>query len=869
MFEFPPELYAELRQLSRRQGFTLYMTMLAGFFTLLHRYSGQEDLLIATTIANRRTQEIEALIGMIVNTLLLRGNLSGRPAFRELLDRVRNLSLEVYAHQDMPFDRLVQELRPERQLGRNPLFQIMYNFHDAAVPDLDFGGMEVVRHVRGNRSAKVDLNVIMVPRGEQRVGLEARAEDRLAVLHWEYNTDLFDLTTMQRMCEQYKTLLAGAALHPETRLSDLPLLAPAERAELLAFGNQTAAEVPGRLVHQLVEESAARRPAAVAVSSAGETLTYAELNARANRLARRLRRLGVGPESRVAVCLERSAALVTALLGVLKAGGAYVPLDPSHPADRLAYVLEDCLAAVLITESSLTDRLPGLLPGYDAHVIALDEVDLAGEDAADLAPVAVPENLAYVIYTSGSTGRPKGVAVRQSSVVNFLASMARQPGFGPDDTLLAVTTISFDIAGLELFLPLAAGGRVELAERETVIDGRRLAARIESSGATVLQATPATWGLLLETGWQGSPGLKVLCGGEALPSDLARELLGRVGSLWNVYGPTETTIWSAAHRVVAEDAGSARPVPLGEPIANTEIYLLGLFEHGPEPVPDGVPGELYIGGEGLARGYFGRPDLTAERFVPDPFSGRPGDRLYRTGDLVRRRPRGGALEFFGRADFQVKIRGFRIELGEIEAVLATYPGVHGCVAVVREDRPGERRLVAYLVAAEAPRHRELRDFLVQRLPEYMVPSDFVTLASLPLSPSGKVDRRALPSPDPSQPKDETEYLAPRTPAEERLAGIWGDVLGLERVGVHDDFFTLGGHSLSGARVLSRVRDAFGVELPLSFVFEKRTVEGMAAAVEEREAQAAPEADLLAHAASLSDAELDALLREAMAEGESS
>jgi amino acid adenylation domain-containing protein len=874
LLRIPPELYQELRDFSRRQRVTLFMSMLAGYYALLHRYTGQEDVLVGTTNANRRLREIEGMIGMVVNSLVLRGDLAGDPTFAELLARVRDMTIETQLYQDTPLERLVQELRPERQLSRNPLFQVMFHFHDAGVPDLDFAGLKCGFLVRGNRTSKMDLNVIVIPRAEQRVGLgTASAEDLRALLHWEYNTDLFDAATMERMIACYLNLLAAAARNPGLRISELPLLDAAEQAAVAATGNDTAAGIPARLVHQLVEETAAARPGTVAVGFAGATVTYAELNAQANRLAHRLRRLGVGPESRVAVCLERSPALVTALLGVLKSGGAYVPLDPGYPADRLAWVLEDSRAAVLITQSSL---LPSL-PAHGAHKLALDEVDLAGESAADPVPLAGAENPAYVIYTSGSTGRPKGVVVRQRGVVNFLASMARRPGLEPDDVLLAVTTISFDIAVLELFLPLIAGARVELADRETVVDGRRLAARIAGSGVTMMQATPATWRLLMETGWQGSPALKVLCGGEALPPELARELLGRVGSLWNVYGPTETTVWSAAHPVSREDVENGRPVPLGGALANTEIYLLDRFAGSFEPTPDGVPGELYIGGEGLARGYFGRPDLTAERFVPDPFaarSARPGSRLYCTGDLVRRRPRDGALEFLGRADFQVKIRGFRIELGEVESVLATYPGVRECAAVAREDRPGDRRLVAYLVTADgAPKPRELRAFLAQRLPEYMVPSDFVTLERLPLSPAGKVDRRALPSPDPSRPEDEVAYVAPRTPAEETLAAIWAEVLGLERVGVCDDFFALGGHSLSAARVLARVRDAFGVELPLSLVFEKRTIEGMTPAITAGQAAQAPleplledlgEADLLARAAALSDADLDALLRETLA-----
>jgi amino acid adenylation domain-containing protein len=872
LLRLPPELYRELRDFSRRQGFTLFMTMLAGFYTLLYRYTGQEDILLGTTNANRRMREIEGMVGMVVNSLVLRGDLAGDPTFSELLARVREMTIEAQVYQDMPLERIVQELRPERQLSRNPLFQVMFHFHDAEVPDFDFPGLETGFAVRGNRTAKMDLNVIISPRAEQRVGLaSAAAEDLRAVVHWEYNTDLFDAVTMERMIACYFNLLAAAARNPGLRLSELPLLTPEEAAAVVAAGNDTAAEVALRLVQQLVERSAATRPHDVAVSCAGTTLTYADLNAQANRLAHRLRRLGAGPESRVAVCLERSPDLVTALLGVLKSGAAYVPLDPGYPADRLAWVLADSRAAVLLTQSSLL----GALPVHEARALALDEVDLAGESAADPAPWAEPDSPAYVIYTSGSTGRPKGVVVRQRSVVNLLASMARRPGLGPQDVLLAVTTISFDIAGLELFLPLTVGGRVELVERETAVDGRRLAARLASCGATVMQATPATWRLLLESGWPGSRGLKVLCGGEALPPDLAREMLGRVGSLWNVYGPTETTIWSTVHEVSAGDADSGRPVPLGGPIANTEAYLLDRLERGLPPMPDGVPGELYIGGEGLARGYFGRPDLTAERFLPDPFSGRPGARLYRTGDLVRRRPRDGALEFLGRADFQVKIRGFRIELGEVEAVLAQFPGVRQCVATVREDRPGDRRLVAYLVSANgALRTRELRDFLAQRLPEYMVPTDFVALEGLPLSPAGKVDRGALPSPDPARREEEVEHVAPRDAVEETLAAIWSEVLDAERVGVRDDFFALGGHSLSAARVLARVRDLLRVELPLSAVFERRTIERMARLIAEQPAAPALELapalaeaemdGLLAHAAALSDADLDALLDDMMA-----
>jgi amino acid adenylation domain-containing protein len=862
IFPVPPELYDSLRRFGRAQGFTLYMTMLSGFFSLLSRYTGQEDILLGTNNANRRARETEGLIGMIVNSLLIRGDLTGNPSFRELLGRVRETSLENYVYQDTPFERLVQELRPERQLGRNPLFQVMFNFHDAAIPDLEFGGLKGSFLVRGNRSAKMDMNVIMVPRAEQRVGLEASVADLRAVFHWEYNSDLFDFTTILRMIHHYQTLLAGAVANPTLRLSELPLLTEGERRQTLVDWNDTAAEVPENLrVHELFEAQARRTPEAVAVTCEGRSVTYGELDARAGSLARRLRELGVGPEVLVGVSLQRSLDLPVALLAVLKAGGAYVPLDPAYPADRLGFILEDGRVAALITERSLRDSLPE----SGARVVEIEDA-VPLEAGESLPRAGAPESTAYVIYTSGSTGRPKGVEVTHRGVVNFLASMARRPGLGAADVMLAVTTVSFDIAVLELFLPLTVGARIELAGRDTAADGARLAGLIESSGATVMQATPATWRMLLEAGWSGKEGLKALCGGEALPGDLARELLARVGdsgALWNLYGPTETTVWSALQPVAAADARRLQ-VPIGRPIANTLIRLL---DHGLEAVPAGIPGELYIGGEGLARGYLRRPGLTAERFVPDPLGSaaeRSGARLYRTGDLARYLA-DGCLEFLGRVDHQVKVRGFRIEPGEIEAALLKVPGVRETVVLAREDRPEDRRLVAYVaVDGEAPHPEALREALGRTLPAYMVPAVFVVLDRLPLTPNGKVDRRALPAPDLGRPDGDATYVAPRNPVETTLAGIWSEVLGVEKVGARDDFFALGGHSLTATSVLARVRDALHVDLPLSVVFERRTVEGMATAVE---AATPAGSELEQRATALSDAELDALLGAMLAEGD--
>nr|QEO74125.1 condensation domain-containing protein [uncultured bacterium] len=805
---------APLEPLARRLGVTPFMALLSGFATLLNRYGSQSDVVVGTPIANRGRAELEDLIGFFANTLALRIDLSGDPGFDELAHRVREVALGAYARQEIPFERLVSELQPERDLSHSPVFQVMLALQNLPESQLDLAGLTLSPVELDFGRTQYDLSLFLFP---HEGGLLARLE---------YARDLFDAGTAERLLTHLGNLLAGIAEAPERRLSDLPLLASEERQELLAVCNRTAAEIPERLLHQLFEAMAMERPDAVAVSCEGEIVTYAELNAWANRVAHHLLRLGVGPESLVAVCLERSPVLLAALLGVLKSGGAYVPLDPTYPAERVAWVLEDSCASVLLTESSLVD----VLPKHRVKTIVLDQADLSGESSTDVAPLASPENLAYVIYTSGSTGRPKGVAVRQRSAVNFLASMARRPGLGPVDILLAVTTIAFDISVLELFLPLSLGGRIELVDRETAADGFRLREKILETGATVMQATPATWRLLVEAGWEGSSGLKVLCGGEALPPDLARELLARTRELWNVYGPTETTVWSAVHPVTSADAVGSQPMPLGEPLANTEIYLLARFEQGLEPVPPGAPGELYIGGEGLARGYLGRSDLTAERFVPNPFGDRAGARLYRTGDLVRRRSRDGALEFLGRVDHQVKIRGFRIELGEIESVLAAHPAVREGAVVVREDAPGDKRLVAYLALHAETDLEGVRSALRQKLPQYMVPVAFVVLPALPLTPNGKVDRRALPSP--VEQRHEAERSAERSPAEELLAGIWSALLQVSTVGPRDNFFDLGGHSLLATQVVSRVRQVFRVELPLRALFETPTLAGLAARIQE-------------------------------------
>ncbi len=588
--------------------------------------------------------------------------------------------------------------------------------------------------------------------------------------------------------------------------------------------NRTAADYPrGLCLHQLFEAQAARTPGHTAVEADDGRLDYAGLDRRAAALAAALRARGVGPETRVGIFVERSVEMLVALLGVLKAGGAYLPLDPAYPADRIAYILEDSGARLVLVQEATWE----LLPAVDGvEVLALDAPLPTDSGDAPLSHSPSPENLAYVIYTSGSTGRPKGVQLPHRAVVNFLHTMRERPGLSGDDVLLAVTTLSFDIAGLELFLPLTVGATVVVAGRETAADARLLAERIASCGATVVQATPATWRMLLAAGWGGRPALRAMCGGEALDGELARRLRPLVAELWNLYGPTETTIWSTAQRVESPDG----PPPIGRPIGNTRVYVL---DEALDPVALGVEGELCIAGDGVARGYLHRPELTAERFVPEPGGG--GATMYRTGDLVRIGER-GEIRYLGRMDHQVKVRGFRIELGEIEAALARHPAVRQAVVAAREDGSGERALVAYLVAGEGalPPVGELRAALAEALPEYMVPGAFVELRSFPLTPNGKVDRRALPAPGRAERlRGAAAYAPPRTALEEVLCATWAEVLDVERVGVRDDVLDLGAHSVMATQVIARL-ELLRVPLSLRDVFDAPTVEGLAAAILARE-----------------------------------
>jgi amino acid adenylation domain-containing protein len=849
-FVLPARLLRDLGGLGKAEGVTLYMILLAGFSALLSRYSGQEDVSIGSPIANRTRAELEPLIGYFANTLVLRTSLAGGPSFLALLARIRAVTLAAYAHEDLPFEKVVEEINPQRDLSRSPLFQALLAFQVQAAT-LDLPGLAVApsleRGAAAETMAKFDLSLWMQ---ESADGVNGSLE---------FHRDLFDRSTAARLAVHLRALLERGVEAPGRPLSELPLLTAAELQQV-AEGNATATSFSSHLAaHQLFEAWVDRTPDAVAAVFAGQSLSYRELNRRANRLAHYLRRLGVGAEDRVAFCLERSADLLVAVLAVMKSGGTYVPLDLRHPRERLAYVLSDTGAAVLLTESRVVDRLEGLAPA-SAAVVLLDQepAELAAASPENPEPLpASAERLAYIIYTSGSTGHPKGVQVPHRALVNFLESMARRPGFSAQDTLLAITTLSFDMAVPEVLLPLVTGARLVIAPATAVGDGTMLAGLLASSQATVLQATPTTWWLLMASGWQGTPGLRGWIGAEAVPREVADQLLDRGVDLWTFYGPTETTVWSTCTRV----ARTAGPVPLGEAFANTQIYVLDCAL---QLVPMGVPGELYIGGWGVTRGYFGQPGLTAERYLPDPFSASPGARMYRTSDLVRRRP-DSVLEFLGRADFQVKIRGFRIELGEIEAALQSHGSVERA-AVVAHGEEGARRLVAYLVPqggeASGLSVTDLRESLGRSLPEYMIPSSWVLLDALPLTPNGKVDRRALPAPDGVRPDLGAAYVAPRTALEEVLAGLWCEVLRIERVGIQDNFFTLGGHSLLATQVVSRIGEALQIEVPLRRLFEAPTVCGLAEALlrdssspEDLELAARLVLDLL----SLPEDEVDALL----------
>ena len=795
---FPPDLLQGLKTVSRAEGATLFIALTAAFNVLLSRYSGHTDIVIGTANAGRHHPDTEKVIGYFANTVVLRTDLVGEPAFRELVHRVRETTLHAFANQDVPFERLVEELNPARDLSRSPLFQVMIIQQNAFERSSKFGSLKATPYAAAGGAAKVDL-LLGVSEDEGRL--------RCAL---EYNVDLYDASTIDRMLDNFGAILEAAIVDPSVRVSEMSLLRASQREQQAVTWNETAAEYPrNKCVHQLFEAQAALTSDAVAVVFRSEQITYGELNRQANQLACYLREQGVKPADRVGVYLERSIALMVTLLAVQKAGAAYVPLDPAYPVERLRLVLEDADVACVVTLRTLIVGLPE----YAGRVLDLDREAEGIAAMSDVNPESgvLPVDSIYVIFTSGSTGRPKGVDVPHRAVVNLLTWMGKELSMGPGDVFPALASFAFDMSVPELYLALVTGGTVLLAERHVGSNGEQLAELLNQQHATVVHATPTTWGLLLEAGFTGA-GLKRCIGAEGLPRELFTRLMHAAEGtpLYNFYGPTETTVWSTFHRFTSAE----ETVVIGRPLANTQVYVL---EPNLQPVPIGVSGGIYIGGDGVTNGYFGRPELTAEKFLPNPFAAE--GKLYCTGDVGRYLP-DGRIEYISRADHQVKIRGFRIELGEIETQLASHPLVRECVVVAREDHPGIKFLAAYVVAqnpGEAPDADPLRDYLKQRLPDYMVPTGWLVLERLPLSANGKVDRKALPVPGAIELKT-SAGLAPHSAIAIRLATIWEALLQVKSVGLDDDFFNLGGHSLLAVQMMSRAREAFGCELPLTLLF---------------------------------------------------
>jgi amino acid adenylation domain-containing protein len=815
-------LSARLVELSRREDATLFMTLLAAFDVLLYRYTGRSDIVVGTPVANRNRAELEGLIGFFVNTLVLRTDLSGDPSFRELLGRVREVSLGAYAHQDAPFEMLVEELRPERDVSRNPLFQVMFALQN--MPEVAFERSELVISPFEVKTARAQFDLTLD-------ATEAGGQIHCSMV---YNTDLFERQTIRLMAEHFRILLEGAAADPDCAISALPLLTPAESRLLLVEWNDTRSETGGETcAHHLFETQAARTPEAIAVVFEGRRVTYAELNRRANRLAHYLMDAGVGPESLVGLMLERSVEMVAALLAVLKAGGAYVPLDPQYPAARLTFMLEDARVSVLLTDSRSSARLPT----QRARVIRLDTEGDAVSRQPDANPPrrASADNAAYCIYTSGSTGAPKGVLVAHRGVCNLIAAQAEAFAVRSDSHVLQFASLGFDAAVSEVFTALSTGARLCLLSRETLLSGAGLVELVKGQRVTVATLPPSALAVLSPEEW---PTLEtIVSAGERCPAEVAaRWAKGR--RFVNGYGPTEATVCATLYE---HDGAHAGEPPIGRPISNTRVYLL---DGRLNLVPLGAPGELYIGGAGLARGYLNRPELTAERFIPDPFSTEPGARLYKSGDVARYLSDGN-LRFLGRRDEQLKIRGFRVEPGEIEAALEEHAAVSEAAVLAREERPGDKRLVAYVVAKPrtTPAAEELRAFSRRRLPEYMVPAAFVLLDELPLTLNGKLDRAALPAPPGPHAAGVGKRVAPRDLLESQLAGIWEELLHVEP-DVRDNFFESGGHSLLLMRLLARVEQVTGRRLDVAALFRAPTIEALALLLR-REAAAVERSPLVA------------------------
>ena len=809
-FSIPRAISDGLPNLTQQTGTTLFMALAAALDVMLWRYTGQEDLLVGVPIANRDRKDVEGLIGLFVNTLVIRSDLSGNPTVSELLTRVRKRSVDAFSHQELPVEVLVEHIQPTRDLSRNPMFQVMLVLETKShQPTLELPGLSVTPVHVDRGGTHIDWTLYV-----------EESEDGLCG-HIEYATDFFDESTIARMARHLQTILQEMIANPEHRIADISLVTPDERNLLLEDWNATEHEFArDACLHDVLENQAAQSADKLAVTSGGLSLNYSELQQRANQFARTLRDRGIQRGQHVGICVERGVDMLAIVIGTLKAGAAYIPLDPSFPRERLQFMAEDAELALLVSTNSLAQHfdLPRerlLLLDEDASLIEAQSHEPLTPDAA---LDAQPEDAAYLIYTSGSTGKPKGVVVPHRAVVNFLSSMAREPGLTTDDILVAVTTLSFDIAVLELYLPLMVGATVVIASHEEAVDGTALIGLLETHGATVMQATPVTWRLLLEADWSGGAAFKALVGGEALPLDLADQLIATDVELWNMYGPTETTVWSTCCHVTNTSNG----ITIGTPIDNTKIYIL---DEQKNLCPIGVPGELYIGGDGVTLGYWKRPDLTADRFIPDTFADTPNATMYGTGDKARWL-NDGTLQHLGRFDDQIKVRGYRVELGEIEARIAEHPEVRQAAVHLWNVGDDDVRIVACCIPQVPGRmsNVSLRKHLRSCLPEYMIPQYFMIVEDISLTPNGKIDRRRLPIPAVAE-SSIGNYEPPEGEGEKAISEIWTELIRPARpIGRSDKFFDMGGHSLLALRAIRKMEQKVEAQLDFRILFHETLAE---------------------------------------------
>ena len=829
LFHLNKHLTQQLRDLSKKSGATLFITLLTAFATLLYRYSDQSDVVVGSPIANRNRSEIEGIIGFFVNTLAFRTKFEDNPTFEQLLTQVRQTALEAYEYQDLPFEKLVEELKPERSLSHSPVFQTMFILQNFPLPKLSMSGLDISILEPDNSTAKFDLTLeIREVNPELTKALEYNRQQGIEdglIGRLEYNIDLFDAATIARMAEHFKILLEAIVANPHQPVNQLPLLTAAEQHQQLVEWNHTEADYPHICIHQLFEKQVAKTPDAVALKFAEEELSYRKLNEKANQLAHYLQTLGVKPGVLVGICLERSPDLIIALLAILKAGGAYVPLDPDYPSERLAYMLDDSQVSILLTTESLLSKLPET----KAKIVFCDTPEIDRAITANPVSAITPNDLAYIIYTSGSTGKPKGVMIAHQGLCNLATAQVKLFDVSSSSRILQFASFSFDAAIWEIVMALGSGACLCLGTLESLLPGKNLLDLLKQQKVTHITLPPSALAALPQAELSNLE--VIIVAGEACPIELAKQWLEK-HRFFNAYGPSESTVCAT----VAECKNIAGSLSIGKPIANTEIYIL---DKNLQPVPVGVPGELHISSVGLAQGYWNRPELTKEKFIPNPFSVNSqqstindeqltinNQRIYKTGDRAKYLP-GGNIEFIGRIDNQVKIRGFRIELGEIESALAQYPHIEQSVVIAREDVPGDKRLVAYVVPKQDQTipTEEIRSFLQETLPNYMIPGFFVILEQMPLTPNGKIDRKALPQPEGN--RLENSYVQPQTEIETKIATVWQEVLNLDKVGIHDNFFDLGGHSLLIAQVQSKLADILDQEISMLDIFTYPTIHAFA------------------------------------------